>query len=391
MNYGKQIRHKWLLEDGMTFLNNGSFGATPIEVLAVQREWQERLERQPLRFVMRELPVALRSAANQMGEFIGAAGEDIVFVDNATTGVNAVVRSLIGTLQPGDELLTTSHVYNAVRQTMLYVCKVTGAVYKEVEVPFPVQSSGDVLERIKHAITPRTRFAMFDHITSPTGIIFPVKEIVQHCKEHGILVMIDGAHAPGMVDLNVEDIGADWYTGNFHKWLFAPKGCAFLHATKQQQATTHATLISHGYNMGFHAEFDFNGTKDWSSYLSATAGLEFFRQNGGAELRAYNHALTLQARNELLRAVPQQLPAPDDMLGSLAAIVLPVELEEQGDPIKQTTAMHDVLWDKHNIEVPIFPLSGKILLRVAVQCFNELPEYQHCASVLQTMYNSNNA
>jgi len=272
---------------------------------------------------------------------------------------------------------------------MLYVCSVTGAVYKEVAVPFPVESPAQVIECIKDAITNRTRFAMFDHITSPTGVVFPVKEIVQLCKEHNILTMIDGAHAPGMVELNIEDIGADWYTGNFHKWLFAPKGCAFLHATKERQPLTHATLISHGYNMGFLAEFDFNGTKDWSAYLSATAGLRFFMENGGNTIRDYNNTLTLQARDLLLTALPQHLPAPDTMLGSLAAVKLPVQPE--ADAMKQTTAMHDVLWDMHRIEVPIFPLGDMLLIRVAVQCYNELAEYQHLTTVLQTMYPQGNA
>lgn len=387
--YGKNIRDKWLLESNMTFLNNGSFGATPTVVLNEQRQWQERLEQQPVHFVMHELPVALRNAATEMGGFIGADGEDIVFVDNASTAVNAVIRSLIGHLQPGDELLTTSHVYNAVRQTMLYICSLTGAVYKEVYVPFPVESPAQVIECIKNGITNRTRFAIFDHITSSTGIVFPVQEITQLCKEHGIWVMIDGAHAPGMIPLNIMEIGADWYTGNFHKWLFAPKGSAFLYAAKDKQSITHSTIISHGYKQGFHAEFDFNGTKDWSSYLSAPAGLKFFRELGGDAIRTYNNALTLQARELLISVLPQTLPAPAEMLASLATIILPV-LPEQ-DILKQTFAIHDMFWDEHRIEVPIFPLAGNILLRVAVQCYNDLSEYKHLTEVLQTMYSGGNA
>jgi isopenicillin-N epimerase len=379
--FGSGIRHHWHLEDDMYFLNNGSFGATPKDVLLVQDEWRKRMERQPIRFVMRELPAAIRNSASIMGEYLGADGEDIVFVDNASTGVNTVLRSLLSQLKPGDELLTTSHVYNAVRQTMLYVCSLTGAKYVEVEVPFPFRSSEDIVSAVKQAITPRTVFAMFDHITSPTGIVFPIQELVEVCKEHNIQVMIDGAHTPGMVDINLNKLGADWFTGNFHKWLFAPKGSAFLWTAKKNQSVIHSPIISHGYTMGYHAEFDFNGTKDWSPFLSAPDGLAFWKSLGGSAIRDYNNDLTLKARSLLLEAVPQEIPVPNELLASLATIVLPLAITTD-NPMAESTALHDIFWDKYSIEVPIFPFAGSLLLRVAVQCYNELREYERLASVL---------
>ncbi|MBL7997420.1 MAG: aminotransferase class V-fold PLP-dependent enzyme [Candidatus Kapabacteria bacterium] len=394
--FGGALRTNWHLQNGIYFLNNGSFGATPISVLQKQSEWRERFEQQPVFFTMRTLPVELRNAASIMGEFMGAQGEDIVFVDNASTGVNTVLRSLIPMLNEGDELITTSHVYNAVRQTMLYVCSLTGARYIEVDVPFPLASPEEVVERVRAAITPRTRFAMFDHITSPTGLVFPVADLIALCKEHGILTMIDGAHAPGMIDLHLDSLGADWYTGNFHKWLFAPKGSAFLWTAKQHQPTTHSSIISHGYSMGYHAEFDFNGTKDWSPFLCAPDGLAFMQQLGIENVRRYNRTLALEARSMMISAVPQPLPAPESMLESLAAIVLPCAIRTHENPMADAMAIHDMLWDGERIEVPVFPFatggSVKLLLRIAAQVFNEAAEYKHLCDVLPgilELYNSN--
>lgn len=384
-NFGKTIRHHWLLED-CYFLNNGSFGATPRSVLEVQRQWQERLERQPVRFVMSELPTLLRQTATTMAQFMGAEGEDLVFVDNASTAVNTVLRGLVGQLQPGDELLTTSHVYNAVRQTFKYICSITGARYVEVPVPFPIASPQEVVQRVEAALTERTRFALFDHVTSATGILYPVEDLVRLCKSRGIKVMIDGAHTPGMLDPHLNRLGADWYTGNFHKWLFAPKGSAFLWTAKEHQATTHSVIISHGYTMGYHAEFDFNGTKDWSPFLSAPEGLAFLQSLGVEEVRGYNHQLALKAREHLLNALPQAEPAPTSMLTSMVSIVLPIALEE--DPMAQCRRIHDSLWQEHAIETPVFPLDDNILLRIAAQVYNEESEYAYLADVLKKMFAS---
>jgi isopenicillin-N epimerase len=376
--FGRSIRSLWLLDPDVVFLNNGSFGATPRQVLDVQRQWQERFEREPIEFVGRHLHRELRSAAETMATFLGGRGQDLVFVENATTGVNAVLRSLIPHLEPGDQLLTTSHVYNAVRQTFHYVAAVTGAEYIEVPVPFPLVDPGDVVDAVASALTDRTRFALFDHITSPTGLVFPVEHLVALCKERGIWVMIDGAHAPGMVPLQLDRLGADWYTGNFHKWLFAPKGCAFLWTAPEHQSITHPTVISHGYGSGYIAEFDFTGTKDWSTYLSAPAGLAFLEQLGVEQVHLHNRTLALEAQRLLAKTVGIEPPAPAEMIGFLAAVPLPAQHADQA----AADRLHDWLFDRHRIEVPIFVHQGKLLLRTASQVYNDADEYRYLADVL---------
>jgi isopenicillin-N epimerase len=397
--YGASLRSHWDLEPNMTFLNNASFGATPRVVMQAQSEWRARMECQPVEFVMRTQGAAMRAAAEPMAAFLGADAQDFVFVDNASTGVSTVVHSLLSILKPGDELLTTSHVYNAVRQTMNHVCALSGAVYKEAYVPFPLQSGSQVRECILNAITPRTRFVIVDHITSPTGCIFPVQDIIADCKERGILVMIDGAHAPGMVPLHLDELGADWYTGNFHKWMYAPKGSAFLWTRRDRQAMTHPLVPSHGYGQGYTAEFDFIGTKDWSPYYCAVDGLHFFEKMGAQKAVEYNTSLNLYAREALMKVIPQPAPCPESMLGFLAAVVLPIELPQSAasDALVQPTAehtaalmnlslkLHDRLWDEHRIEVPVMAFGSRILLRTASHVFNEQQQYDFLASILPSL------
>jgi isopenicillin-N epimerase len=255
MTFGKEIRKEWLLDEDVIFLNHGSFGACPRSVLAVQREWQERMEAEPVRFLTRELPQHLDAARTELATFVGSRAEDLVFVQNATDGANAVLRSLLPTFKPGDELLTASHAYRAVRQTMVYVAGLSGATVVDAQVPFPITDAEEVTDAIARAITLRTAFAAIDHITSPTGVIFPIKQIITLFKERGIPVLIDGAHAPGQIDLDLDTLGADYYIGNCHKWLYAPKGAALLWVDKKHQSKIHPTVISHFLGGGFQTEF----------------------------------------------------------------------------------------------------------------------------------------
>jgi isopenicillin-N epimerase len=372
------IRSEFYLEDGITFLNHGSFGAVPRSIRAIQEEYRLQFERQPIRFVMRELPVLLRSAAKTLGDFIGAYGEDIAFVDNATTGVNAVVRSMIPLLKSGDEILTTTHVYGAVRQTLLYAAECSGAIVVEANVPFPLENDDQIVSAVEAAMSERTKFAVFDHITSPTGIIFPIERLIAACKTRNIAVLIDGAHGPGMVELNLSSLGADWYTGNCHKWLFAPKGCAFLWTHPERQAITHPSVISHNYQMGYTAEFDWTGTQDFSAYLSVPAALDFYNSHGGATLRSANHALAIQARNCIAAAWNKPHPAPDLMLGFMATVEAPVETI---GTVENSLILHDWLWDTHKIEVPVMPFDGKLWIRISAQIYNTIQEYEILAHI----------
>ncbi len=259
MTFGKEIRSEWLLDEDVIFLNHGSFGACPRSVLAVQREWQSRMEAEPVRFMTRELPQQLEAARAELAGFVGSHAEDLVFVHNATDGANAVLRSLLPQFKPGDELLTTSQAYRAIRQTMLYVAELCGATVVDAVVPFPIASAQEVTDAIARAITPRTAFAVVDHITSPTGLVFPITEIIALFKERGIPVLVDGAHAPGQIDLDLNTLGADYYVGNCHKWLYAPKGAAMLWVDKKHPRKIHPTVISHFLGGGFQNGIQLDG------------------------------------------------------------------------------------------------------------------------------------
>lgn len=374
MNYGRAIREKWLLEEDAVFLNHGSYGATPRVVLDAQSQWRARLERQPVRFMARELPVHLRATAAALGDFIGADGDDLALIDNATSGVNAVLRSL--DLGPGDRVVTTNHAYNAIYQTLVYICKRTGAELVVADLPFPCPGEDAVVAALATAIEPGARLAVLDHIASSTALVFPIERLVALCRERGIPVLVDGAHAPGMVALNLEHLGADWYTGNCHKWLCAPKGCGFLWTRRDRQAVTHPLTISHGYGQGYIAEFDWTGTRDPSAWLALSAALDFHREHNSEQIRTHNHALALWAAEKLNRAWGGTLTAPESMLGSMVSIDLP--------PVHSPATLHDDLWDHHRIEVPVFPFGCRYWLRISAQIYNEPAEYALLAGAVDS-------
>ena len=314
-------RSLWGLDPQAIFLNHGSYGATPKKVLQAQRAWQERLEAQPVQFMGEELPRALRAAAAELAKFVGAEPENLVFVENATGGVNTVLRSL--SFRPGDQIACTNHGYGAVRQALRYISDCWGAVLVEAQIPFPIAGPEQVLAAFAAILTPQTRLAVLDHLTSPTALIYPLAELIGLCRQRGIPVLVDGAHAPGVLPLELESLGADWYTGNAHKWLFAPKGCAFLWVAPHRQAQTHPLAISHGYGQGFTAEFDWVGTRDPSAWLAISAALAFIRELGVDNIRQHNYALLLRARQLLLEKLEGIPPAPEKMLGFMATLPLP--------------------------------------------------------------------
>ncbi len=277
LGYGRVLRPLWTLDPDTTFLNHGSYGACPRAVLAVQRGWRDRLEAQPVRFMQTVLPGALREAAARLAGFLGAQADDLVFVENATGGVNAALRALA--LRPGDEVLTTSHVYPAVRNAIRHICGGQGALPVEAPVPFPLADPQAAIDALAARIGPGTRLVVIDLVTSPTATLLPVAEIAALCRARRVPLLVDAAHGPGMVPLDLPALGADWVTGNAHKWLFAPKGCAFLWARPEAREGLHPTVISHGLGRGFTAEFDWVGTRDPSAWLSVQAynGIEDYR------------------------------------------------------------------------------------------------------------------
>ncbi len=290
---GAAIRHEWQLDPHWLTVNHGSFGATPRVVLAAQDEWRRRLEEQPSRFMRRVLPDALRNAATRLAAFVGGQGKDLAFVENATVGCNAVLRSL--RFAPGDEILMLSHVYGAVRNTIRFVAERSGARIVEAAVPFPNPTADAIVANLAEAITKRTRIAVLDHITSASALVLPIEKMIAACHAENVPVLIDGAHGPGQVGLDLPATGVDWYVGNCHKWLMSPKGCAFLWARPDRQEDLHPVTISHGFGEGFLAEFDWTGTRDPSAVLAVDAAIDFHYRLGGAALRARNTALAAEA------------------------------------------------------------------------------------------------
>lgn len=341
------------------------------------------MEAQPVRFMAKEAPKALREAAARLATFLGADGDDLVFVDNATTAINAILRSM--ELAPGDELLTTTHVYGAVRKTLAYVASRTGATVIEAELPIPISGEEEILAAVMRHVTARTRVLLVDHVTSPTALVLPVARVAEAAKARGIRVLIDGAHAPGMLDLAIADLGADWYVGNCHKWLFAPKGCGFLWAAKASQAELHPAVISHGYGDGFLAEFDWTGTRDMSAWLAVTAALDFTERIGAAQMRAYNKDLLHSAVRTIVDSWWTPVSGPRELLGSMASIALPTDRGPfAGQPVTLEGAgfVHDALWQEHRIEIPVFPFAGRLWARLSAQIYNEPDDYRRLADAL---------
>ncbi len=376
--YGRAMRRHFLLEDGVVFLNHGSYGATPTAVLAAQQEWRRRLELQPVRFMQQELPGLLREAAAALAAFLGAAGEDLAFVENATTGVNAVLRSL--DLGAGDEVLATDHGYPAVRNALRYVCRRSGARLVEARLPFPPRAAEEVEDAVAACFTAQTRLLLLDHITSPSALVLPVEALCARARAAGIRVLIDAAHAPGMVPLNLPAIGADWVVGNAHKWLFAPKGTGFIWAGEAGKQGLHPTVISHGYGKGFAAEFDWVGTRDPSAWLSIGAALDFYRAMGDGELRRHNLELAGEAASLLAAAWQGPVGGPPAMRAAMAVVRLPNRwgLGDAG----AAAEVHDRLWRLHRIEVPIMALAGGLWARISAQVYNELDDYRRLAAAL---------
>ncbi|MFL5252655.1 MAG: aminotransferase class V-fold PLP-dependent enzyme, partial [Rhodopila sp.] len=373
MLYGFAVRSQWDLDPDFLTVNHGSFGATPRRVRDAQRAWQDRMERQPSRFMSQDLGRELRSAADALAEFIGAKGCDLVFVDNATTGCSAVLRSL--RLGQDDEVLVLSHVYNAIRNAVSHVVAQTGATLTEAPIRLPDPAEADILAAVAARLTPRTRIAVIDHITSASALVLPAAAIVALCHQHGVPVLIDGAHTPGQIDLDLTALGADWYVGNCHKWLCAPKGCAFLHTTKPDGL--HPGTISHGYGQSFLAEFDWTGTTDPSRFLAVTEAIVFHQHLGGAALRARNIAMAAEATSLLVQRLNTRPGASGAMAAAMGTVRLPVENPSP----KHALRIRDRLMAA-GTDAPVHAVDGALWLRLSAFAYNELNDYARLAALV---------
>jgi isopenicillin-N epimerase len=354
-------------------------------VFALFQHWQLELERNPVEFLGRRSAELLWQARQRLAGYVGARPEDLVFVPNATTGVNIVARSLA--LQPGDEVLGTDHEYGACDATWRFVCGKTGALYKRVEVPLPFDAAR-FAQRMMVAVTPRTRVIYLSHITSTTALIFPLEEICREARARGILTLIDGAHAPGHLELQLDALGADFYTGNCHKWLCAPKGSAFLHVRPEHQAGLDANVVSWGYvaeaagHTGFDAytghrllerRFQWQGTSDIAAYLTVPAAIDFQAQHDWPRHRARCHAMAWHTLQGVLAYNGLAPIAQQDSFEQM--VTIPVRC---ADP----EGLRQRLFEQHHIEVPVTQHAGQVFVRVAVQAYNTQAELDALVAAL---------
>lgn len=393
------MKEHWSLDPAVVFLNHGSFGATPRRVLERQSDLREQMEREPVRFFVRELEPLLDAVRTELAGFLGADDAGLAFVPNATAAVNAVLRSL--DLDRHDELLVTDQEYNACRNALDYAAGLAGAKVVVAPIPFPIESMDVAFEAVMERVTSRTRLLLIDHVTSQTALILPVPRLVSELASRGIDTLVDGAHAPGSIQLDLREIGAAWYTGNLHKWVCAPKGAAFLYAREDRRAGIRPVAISHGANSPrrdrsrFLIEFDWTGTFDptpWLCVGTALRTLASFVDGGWPEIMRRNHNLAIRARDILCESLGIAPPAPDSAIAAMAAVPLPDgTLSEApalyGDPVQ------DRLLFEHGIEVPFvpWPHPPKRLLRVSAQLYNEPEEYERLASLLRQLLQGSTA
>ncbi len=375
------------LDPEVIYLNHGAFGACPRVVQAAQREYRERLERNPVHFFMRELERSLDETRAVLAPFVGAQPDDLGFVPNATAGVNTVLTAL--EFEPGAEIVINDHTYPACRNAVQYWAARRRLEVRIAKIPFPTQS-GEQLERaILSQVTPRTKLVLLDHVTSPSGLIMPLERLVATLDERGIDTLVDGAHGPGMLALELDRLGAAYYTGNLHKWGCAPKGAAFLWVRRDHQALIHPLIISHGWaaprtdRSRFLMEFDWPGTLDASAILSIPVALSFLSglfAGGLPALYAHNKALALRGRDILCRALGTAPPAPDALLGSLAVALFPAQPPKAPTP----DALYGALIAR-GIEVPIVPLPGypSGFVRIAAQVYNSEREFEILGEALR--------
>jgi isopenicillin-N epimerase len=362
-------RH-YLLRRDVTFLNHGSFGACPRPVFDAYQRWQRELQAEPVEFLGRRLKGLLAEARQQLAVYLGTHATNIVFVPNATHGINIIARSL--NFEPGDEVLGTDHEYGAVERTWRFICEQCGAHCRSQRITLPVASQEEIVEQLWQGVTERTRAIVVSHITSPTAIMFPVEEICRRARAAGVLMVIDGAHAPGQLDLDLDGLGADYYVGNFHKWLSAPVGAGFLYARPEHQLLLKPLVVSWGWQARdpgptpFHDLFDWIGTDDPSAYLSVPAAITFQAEHEWSQVRAACHQLAVQARNRIAThtGLPQICPDTMDWWGQMCAVPLPAE------GAMPTKELQRRLWDEYQVEVPVTEWQGWHLLRVSIQAYN---------------------
>jgi len=385
----ESLKDLFLLDPQVVFLNHGSFGACPKAVFEAYQKWQLRLERQPVQFLGTEFPEHMRAARSALGEYLGAEADDLVFVPNATFGVNVIARSL--NLQPGDEVLTSDHEYGACDRTWTFVCRKSGATYHHQPVGYPAGSAEEIAEQIWQGVTGRTRLIFLSHITSPTALTLPVAEICARARQAGILTLIDGAHAPGQIPLDLQAVGADFYTGNCHKWMLAPKGAAFLYARREVQEMVEPLVVSWGWDLPESTDLpgsfklpgrlEWHGTDDPSACLAVPAAIEFMDRHDWESVRQDCHDLVRQAITRIQELTGLPCAYPDERSYFMMAVA---ELPPQPD----LPAFKSRLYEEHRVEAPCIEWNGRHFIRISVQGYNDQRDIDRLIDALRQMLHS---
>lgn len=391
-DFGPSWRGEWMLDPSITYLNHGTVGAPPRRVLQAQADLRDEIERQPARFLLRELAdhhgsglaatpgkerTRMRRAADEVGAFLGVGGDDLAFVENATSGANAVLRSF--PFRAGDEIVVTDLGYGGVTNIATYVARTVGATVRTVSLPRPGAPTDAFVDAVVAGLGDATRVLIIDHITAETALLLPLRAIADACHERGVLVLADGAHAPGAIELDIPALGVDWYTANLHKWAWTARSAGILWAAPEQRQNLHAHVISWGLDQGLGAEFDLLGTRDPTPYLTAPVAIAMMREIGVEAIRAYNHDMALWAGRHLAERWGTVFATPEDMIGTMATVNLP---EAAGSTSEDAAALKDALLWEDAIEIPVFSIDGRLASRVSAQIYNGRDDVERLATAV---------
>ena len=374
------MKSVFLLDPQITFLNHGSFGSCPKPIFEEFQSFQRELESDPVYFIQKKLPEYLKAAKKPLAKFIGCNQEDFFFVPNPTVAINTVMRSL--QLQPGDEILATNHEYGAMDRTWNFYCKKSGAKYVRQNISLPIQSKEQIIEEFWKGYSSKTKVIFLNHISSSTALVFPVKEICDKAQELGLITIVDGAHVPGHIDLNISELNPDFYTGTLHKWMLAPKGSSFLYVKKEFQDDIDPLVVSWGYESVAPSESQFldyheyQGTNDHSAFLCTPKVIAFLEENNWNEkVKACKQLVfsNYQRFCDLLNTKPLA-PITEEFLGQMASIQI-----KTSNP----AALKDLLYDDYKIQIPVMPLNGNVFLRYSINVYNSQDDLDRLYQVLQ--------
>lgn len=386
--FGRPLRDQWYLDPDLTYLNHGTVGAPPRAVIAEQIRLMEEIERHPARFMLRELadtsgeaeePSRLRRAASAVAPFVGVRPADLLFVDNITTGANAVMRSF--PFRTGDEIVVTSLGYGGVTLAAEYAARTNGCALRTIDLPGPGADPHEYVERIAAGLGPRSRMLVVDHLAANSALVLPLRDIAEVCHRNGTLVLADGAHVPGNIALDIESLGVDWYTGNLHKWAWTSRSSGVLWAAPEHREHLHPTVISWGLDHGLTAEFDLLGTRDPTAHLTAPFAIELMHSYGEGAVMSYNHQLAWWSGQFLADAWDTPFTTPESMIGSMVTVALPKRLGSTPDDAERVRAE----LDRQRIEVPVTAGPDGLTLRVSAQVYCDRDDIEALATAVAAL------